>query len=118
MFIQRDGAGKIVGCFAASQPGFAEESLPDDSAELLSFLNPPEPIPQSVTPRQARLALLNAGLLTQVEAAVNAAGGATKITWDYATQVNRGDALITSIGAALNLTSEQIDALFVYAAKQ
>jgi hypothetical protein len=70
----------------------------------------------SVTPRQARLALLAAGLLPQVETAVNAAGGATKITWEYATIINRSDALIENIGTALGLTDAAIDLLFTQAA--
>lgn len=69
----------------------------------------------TVTPRQARLALLSAGLLDQVEAAVNAAGGATKITWEYATEIRRSDPLISSIGTTLSLTAAQIDALFLAA---
>jgi hypothetical protein len=77
---------------------------------------PPAPTVTSVTPRQARLALLAAGLLDKVESAVAAAGGATKITWDYATAVNRDDPMIASIGSALSLTSAQIDALFTQAA--
>jgi hypothetical protein len=78
----------------------------------------PPSVPQSVTPRQARLALLAAGLLDAVEAAVNAAGGATKVTWDFATVINRTDPLISTIGSSLNLTSDQIDVLFKYAATQ
>ncbi|UGA46806.1 hypothetical protein HU230_0012485 [Bradyrhizobium quebecense] len=74
-------------------------------------------VPQTVTPLQARLALLGAGLLDQVTAAVNAAGGATLITWNYAAQFDRNDPMILSLGAALNLTAAQIDALFVQAAK-
>lgn len=73
-------------------------------------------IPQSVTPRQARLALLGAGLLDQVTTSVNSAGGATLITWEYASVFLRTDPLITQIGASLNLTDAQIDALFVQAA--
>ncbi|MGZ3675357.1 MAG: hypothetical protein ACXVCO_13710 [Ktedonobacterales bacterium] len=72
----------------------------------------PSIVPQSVTPRQARLALLGAGLLDQVEAAVKAAGGATQITWDYATEIRRADHLITTLGQALGLTDANIDLLF------
>lgn len=78
----------------------------------VTYEDQPSIVPQVVTPRQARLALLGAGLLDQVEAAVEAAGGATKITWEYATEILRHDPLIVSIGSALGLTSEQIDALF------
>lgn len=80
------------------------------------YVAPPPPIPQTVTPRQARLALLDAGLLDQVQAAIDAAGGSTQITWEYATEINRSDALVVQIGASLNLTDAQIDALFTQAA--
>lgn len=75
----------------------------------------PEPKVASVTPRQARLALLGAGLLSQVETAVNAAGGAIKISWEFATSINRDDALVGSIATQLSLTEAQIDALFAQA---
>ena len=69
-------------------------------------------VPQTVTPRQARLALFGAGLLDTVIGMVDAAGGATKITWEYATEINRTDALITTLGSALSLSVAQIDDLF------
>jgi hypothetical protein len=70
----------------------------------------------TITPRQARLALFAAGILDQVEAAVDAAGGAVKISWEYATQINRHDPLIESIGPTLGLTDDQIDLIFNQAA--
>jgi hypothetical protein len=75
----------------------------------------PPPI-TSVTPRQARLALLSAGLLDAAQAAVDAADPATKITWEYASVFEREDPMILAIGAGLGLTSEQIDTLFTNAA--
>jgi hypothetical protein len=80
------------------------------------YVPPAVPKVSQVTPRQARLALLQQGLLDRVQSAVNAAGGATQITWEYATVFDRGDPLITSIGAALSLTPNQIDQLFALAA--
>jgi hypothetical protein len=71
--------------------------------------------PITVTPRQARLALLAAGLLDQVQSAVDQAGGATKITWEYATEISRDDPMIEVVGQSLNLTSQQIDNLFTQA---
>jgi hypothetical protein len=69
----------------------------------------------SVTPRQARLALLGAGLLPQVEAAVATASPETQITWEFAGVINRDDPLITNLAAALGLSPVQIDALFTTA---
>lgn len=81
---------------------------------------PDAPVPARVTMRQARLALLAAGLLPQVDAAVaaipGAAGEAARIEWEYAATVERGSALVVGLSAALSLTSEQLDALFAQAA--
>ena len=41
MWVQREG-GAIVGAYANPQPGFAEEPLAEDDAELVAFLTPPE----------------------------------------------------------------------------
>lgn len=77
-------------------------------------------IPKAVTPRQARLALLGGGLLSGVETALNGLSSPAKeaalIEWEYATEIRRDSPLVTSLGAALNLNSAQIDALFVAAA--
>lgn len=72
-------------------------------------------IPQVVTMRQARLALSDAGLLEQVNTAVAAADEATRISWEFAQEVKRTDTYVISIGAALGLTTEQIDNLFIEA---
>jgi hypothetical protein len=84
------------------------------------YVAPPAQVVTSVTPRQARLALLGAGKLAAVEAALaamtGAQGEAARITWEFATEVRRDDPLIAALGPALNLTGAQIDALFVTAA--
>jgi hypothetical protein len=80
------------------------------------YVMPTPHVPYSISPGQARMALLNAGLLDQVEAAVAAADKATQIAWQYATEIRRTDPLITTLGTALGLTAAQIDALFVAAA--
>ena len=76
-------------------------------------------IPQSVTPRQARLALLQAGLLSQVDDALASLDApereAAQIEWEYATTIERGSAWIANLGAALGLSELDIDELFVTA---
>lgn len=69
-----------------------------------------------VTMRQARLALLQTGMLAQVNAAVAAADEATKITWEFSSEVQRNNALVSTLAAALNLTETQLDDLFILAA--
>lgn len=76
-------------------------------------------IPPEVSMRQARLALLGAGLLDDVDAALNAltepAKSAAKIEWEYSQTVQRHKGLVVQIGGALGLTEPQMDALFVTA---
>ena len=79
----------------------------------------PEPIiiiPQVITMRQARLQLLEVGLLDNVEAIV-ALDRKSQIEWEYASEVYRQSTLIESVKGALNLTDVQIDNMFVEASK-
>ena len=84
---------------------------------------PPEPtppyVPASVTMRQARLALLGAGLLASVDAAIDSLPSpqkeAARIEWEYATEVQRVSGLVPMMGAALGLDDAALDALFVAA---
>ncbi len=77
--------------------------------------------PSSVTMRQARLALLGAGLLDAVEAAIAAMTDATQrraaeIEWEYAQTVDRNSPFTQQLASGLGLTSEQLDSLFTQAA--
>lgn len=73
-------------------------------------------VPQTVTMRQARLALLASGLLDDVTAAVAGAGEAAKIEWEYASDVSRNAILIQTLGGSLGLPGDYLDSLFVLAA--
>lgn len=71
--------------------------------------------PTAVTARQARLALLAAGLLDTVETAIATLPQAERIEWEYASEIRRDHPLIVSLAAALSLTAVQVDALFITA---
>ena len=83
---------------------------------------PPAPpvIPQSVTMRQARLALMGAGKLATVNATIagmaGVQGDAARIEWEFSSDVLRNQPLVQSLGPVLGLTPAQLDALFVTAA--
>lgn len=74
------------------------------------------PVPQEITMRQARLVLLGAGLLHQVDAALNALPSPMKeaafIEWEYSSTVKRSSALVVQLGQSFGLTADQIDAMF------
>ena len=76
--------------------------------------------PKAVTMRQARLALLQAGLLSTVNTAVanmpGAAGEAARIEWEYSGEVQRDKALVQALAPVLGLNDAQLDALFMTAA--
>lgn len=84
---------------------------------------PPAPpvVPGFVTMRQARLALLGAGLLDYVDAAINAMPSpqkeATRIAWEYSQEVERHNGVVAALGPLLGLTDAQIDDLFLTAAQ-
>ena len=65
-----------------------------------------------VTPFQGRMALADAELLSNVEAAVAAADAKTQVAWEYALEWKRMSPMIVTLGAALNLTDAEIDDLF------
>ena len=86
--------------------------------EIEAYIEP-EPIiiiPQVITMRQARLQLLEVGLLDDVEALV-ALDRKSQIEWEYASEVYIQSPLIESVKSALNLTDAQIDNMFVEASK-
>lgn len=85
--------------------------------EATYVLPAPEPIqvPQVVTIRQAKLALLQAGLLDDVDAAAQA-DRATQIEWEYATEVRRNSPTLLTLQTALGLSEQQVNDLFISAA--
>lgn len=77
----------------------------------------PEPVPQSISRFQARVALMDAGLLAGVELAIADADPLTQLAWAEATEWRRDSPSIAAIGAAIRLTDEDIDNLFIEASK-
>ena len=95
--------------------------------EWLAAGNSPEPadpvtpaVPTVVTMRQARLALLQAGLLGTINSAVatmtGAEGDAARVTWEFSTEVRRTDPLVAQLAAQLGLDDAVLDDMFTKAA--
>ena len=101
--------------YAAYQKWLAEGNTPGPADPIVPV------VPQSVTMRQARLALLGIGLLDDVDAAIAAIPDpaqrkAAEIEWEYAQTVDRNSPFVRQLAAGLSLTAEQLDVLFTQAA--
>ena len=103
-WVQDDGFAKIGGAWDGSNFHPAQD---------ISI------IPKSVTMRQARTALFNAGLLTTVNTAIAAmpgvAGDVARIQWEFSSDVLRDQPLVTALSSVLGLTAAQLDSLFITA---
>lgn len=79
------------------------------------------PIPQEITMRQARLALLDIDLLANVQTAINTLPEPDKtkaqIEWEYSNALQRSNPFVTTLGTALGLSSDDIDNLFITASR-
>lgn len=86
------------------------DNVPTKQYTITSF------VPQVVSMRQARLALLESNLLATVDTAI--AGGtdeALKIEWEYAQEVRRDWQSLIALATTLNITEQQLDELFILA---
>ena len=99
-------------------------ALAGDFGEIAPYVEPeplPPVIPSIVSMRQARLALLSAGLLSQINSAIDSLPSpdkeAAQIEWEYSQEVNRNKAFVQTLAAALGLTDEQLDNLFITASQ-
>lgn len=74
----------------------------------------------AVPMRAAKLALIDAGLLDAIDAAVAAMPGTdgqkARIEWQYSNTLRRDHPLMAQLSAGLGLTAAQVDALFIAAA--
>lgn len=99
--------------------------VPMTEEEIDFFYNQPEPPPQvpiSVSMAAAREALIDAGLIVDVNTAIGAIPDEVQRTkalswWEYAQSLRRDNQWVLMIGTALGLTEQQVDDLFI-AAKQ
>ena len=105
----KNGAMLVAGVWVNLTPS---EPSPVPSASL---------VPSAVTMRQARIALLAAGLLGDVDTAIAALPSPAKerarIEWEYSNEVLRANGVVAQLGPLLGLSSTQIDALFIEADK-
>ena len=101
--------------------GLSPEDFPDaEPPQLPAYVEPAPAGPTVVTMRQARLALLQAGLLQRAEEAIASMAGidgdVARIEWQYASQVRREQPLVQQLATVLGLDRSALDELFTKAA--
>lgn len=101
---------------------FTSADFPDAQPPALpEYVPVVDPVPEVVTMRQVRLALLGAGLLAKVNTAVTnmvgAEGDAARIEWEYAHEVRRDSPTVAALSAAFGWTAAQLDDIFTEGAK-
>ena len=95
-------------------------AIAGEFGEIAPYEPLPVPIPQVITARQGKLTLLDFGIYQNVLEYINSLSGdeaiRAKISWEAATEFNRNDPVLEAITEALNLTSEEIDQMFIHGA--
>lgn len=77
----------------------------------------PVAVPQIISPLQARRVLRTVGLLDQVDAWLAIQPPGVRDAWEYAIEVRRDDQeVVAPAAAALGLTDQEVDALFIMGA--
>jgi len=94
-----------------------EDMIADIESKIVPYVPPPPQVPQVISMRQARLALLGAGLLDDVEAAVAQAPRAVQIEYEYSSELHKDWPTLVMLAAALGMTDEQVDQLFITASQ-
>lgn len=84
--------------------------LPEHVAAIKS-----ESVPAMVTMRQCELALIESGLLSQIETFIATQSDVFKTYWKRSTTVNRNHALVAAVQAELAKTDDEMDDLFILA---
>lgn len=99
-------------------------ALPDpkqisiNGREVIVDTDPAKQVPQEVEAYQARLALKDAGLLASVDALIAQQNGDLSIRWNFSGRIIRNSPDVLAVAAALNLTSDDLDNLFIAASRK
>jgi uncharacterized protein YbdZ (MbtH family) len=99
--------------------GWSVEAETVNERYIEDYITSPIAVPNSVTMRQARLALLQVGKIELVPQIINSLPSpykeAAMIEWEYSSEVYRHNGFVSQIGPALGMSPAEIDNLFILA---
>ena len=112
-YVQRR-SGKIIGVYANAQPGYAEEHLADDHADVVAFRNPPATLPD-LAPFQFWAIVDISGHRAALEAFAETLPGNQKIVakakLQHTLSFRRDNPLVEAARQGIGLTDAELDAL-------
>ena len=110
----RKSDGYIVQPGPSEGPEYEEYSayISQPNAEV-EIINETIYVPESVTPRQIRMALNKLGLRSTVENAISSMDQDAKDTWEFSNEIQRTNPLVIAMGTQLGA---DLDVLFILAA--
>jgi hypothetical protein len=116
IFLDKDGVTHLSDGERQTTIAAGDKQTAEKVAQFAAEVKPASlPVPEAVTMFQARAALMQAGLFEAVDAHCKVAGGIVFQAWEYANHCYRDSELVRSLGSEFDLSSEQIDALFIAA---
>lgn len=84
--------------------------------ELKAKIEKEMSVPQTISPRQARLILLKYELLDDIESMI-ATDRALGIWWEYSIEIKRNEQILIDACNTMGITEEQLDNMFIEASK-
>ena len=102
----------IGAALAAGMVEITANELASLQAQELAAMQAPITV---ITMAQCRKELLASGYLATIKTAIAAQPEAVQIDWEFSSTVRRDNPLVTAMAAVLNLSSDQVDAMFTRA---
>lgn len=93
------------------EPWYSEEAIQKEVNKRKEELKV-----KTITPRQARLKLLELGLLDAIETSITT-NRSWQIEWEYANDIQRSNHLVSAIQQLLGKTDAEMDEFFIEASK-
>lgn len=96
--------------------------ITEEEANVLLSTPTPIPVPGFLTKKQAKQALILAGLFANVQAAIDSIPNETQrlmvqVSWDDSATFERNDPTLLMLASALGLTDEALNQLFITGAQ-
>lgn len=114
--IRASDGKEVAPAQSADDPDFVAYQqwvLAGNEPEVLDL--PLQEVPQAVSMRQFQLALLDAGLLDDVLAAIGRLGRSAELDWSLTSEVRRDWPLLEEIRFTLGIDAHAIDGVFINA---